>query len=336
MLRVIEAGCILLLLAMFFAYVVAPAVDAVSRRVRLGRRRRPLTRPSAIVLVYIVLFASGALAWHFAAPIVERWVRVTAPAVIDRVFSGGNRPAAVDRLYARAPLPGRVKELAARVTTTFLAYVEGEVRGALDDVVGATRYVRWLVVPPVVAFLLLAYAPGFRRSALRVLPHGHLQWRGEEYLRDVNSALAGYVRAQLAAGVIIGVVCTAVFWLFHLPNAVSMGIVAGVLELVPVIGPLTVVLMATGQTDQHAVAVVLVLAALRIVQDLVVYPRLIRHGMHLSSAAVILSVWCGAALNGAAGVILAIPFAGFLSVSFRHWREYQAIEDLVRTSARSS
>ena len=336
MLRVIEAGCILLLLAMFFAYVVAPAVDAVSRRVRLGRRRRPLTRPSAIVLVYIVLFASGALAWHFAAPIVERWVRVTAPAVIDRVFSGGNRPAAVDRLYARAPLPGRVKRVAARVTTTFLAYVEGEVRGALDDVVGATRYVRWLVVPPVVAFLLLAYAPGFRRSALRVLPHGHLQWRGEEYLRDVNSALAGYVRAQLAAGVIIGVVCTAVFWLFHLQNAVSMGIVAGVLELVPVIGPLTVVLMATGQTDQHAVAVVLVLAALRIVQDLVVYPRLIRHGMHLSSAAVILSVWCGAALNGAAGVILAIPFAGFLSVSFRHWREYQAIEDLVRTSARSS
>lgn len=336
MLRVIEAGCILLLLAMFFAYVVAPAVDAVSRRVRLGRRRRPLTRPSAIVLVYIVLFASGALAWHFAAPIVERWVRVTAPAVIDRVFSGGSRPAAVDRLYARAPLPGRVKQVAARVTTTFLAYVEGEVRAALDDVVGATRYVRWLVVPPVVAFLLLAYAPGFRRSALRVLPHGHLQWRGEEYLRDVNSALAGYVRAQLAAGVIIGSVCTAVFWLFHLPNAVSMGIVAGVLELVPVIGPLTVVLMATGQTDQHALALVLVLAALRIVQDLVVYPRLIRHGMHLSTAAVILTVWCGAALNGAAGVILAIPFAGFLSVSFRHWREYQAIEDLVRTSARSS
>ena len=154
----------------------------------------------------------------------------------------------------------------------------------------------------VVAFLLLAYAPGFRRSALRALPHGHLRWRGDEYLRDVNSALAGYVRAQLAAGAIVAAVCTAIFWLFHLPYTVSMGILAGVLELVPVIGPLTVALMAAGQADEYALAIVLVLAALRLVQDLVVYPRLIRSGMHLSPAAVILVVWCGAALNGAAGV----------------------------------
>jgi len=333
-LRTVEAGCILLLLAMFFAYVIAPAIDAVSRRVRLGRRRRPLPRPLSIVVVYVALFACGALAWHMAAPIVGQWVRVTAPAVIDRVFTGDRRPSAVDRLYADVPLPGRAKQVTAEATMTLLAYVEGEVRAALGELVDAARYVRWLAVPPVIAFLLLAYAPGFRRSALRALPHGHLQWRGDEYLRDVNSALAGYVRAQLAAGVIVATACTAVFSLFHLPYAVSMGIVAGVLELVPVIGPLTVMLMAVGQAEQHAVALVIVLAALRVVQDLVIYPRLIRRGMHLSSAAVILAVWCGAALNGAAGVVLAIPCAGFLSVSMRHWREYRAIEHLVRTAAR--
>ena len=336
MLRTVEAGCILLLLAMFFAYVIAPAIDAVSRRVRLGRRRRPLSRPLSIVVVYVALFACGALGWRMAEPIVGQWVHVTAPAVIDRVFTGGRRPAAVDRLYADVPLPGRAKQVTAQATMTLLAYVEGEVRAALGELVDAARYVRWLAVPPVIAFLLLAYAPGFRRSALRALPHGHLQWRGDEYLRDVNSALAGYVRAQLAAAVIVATACTAVFSLFHLPYAVSMGIVAGVLELVPVIGPLTVILMAAGQAEQHAVALVIALAALRVMQDLVIYPRLIRRGMHLSSAAVILAVWCGAALNGAAGVVLAIPVAGFLSVSLRHWREYHAIERLVRTSARSS
>ena len=332
MLRTVEAGCILLLLAMFFAYVIAPSIDVVSRWVRL-RRRRPLSRPLSIMVVYIVLFAAGALAWRGAAPIARQWVRVTAPAVIERVFTGGRRPAAIDRLYAGVPLPGGVKQAAAQATIRFLAYVEDEVRTALDELVAATRYVRWLVVPPIVAFLLLAYAPGFRRSALRALPHGHLQWRGDEYLRDVNSALAGYVRAQLAAGVIVSTVCILLFSLFSLPYAVSMGIVAGVLELVPVIGPLTAMLMAAGQAEQHAVALVFALAALRVLQDLVIYPRLIRRGMHLSTAAVILAVWCGAALNGAAGVVLAIPVAGFLSVSMRHWREYRAIERLVRTAA---
>ena len=188
MLRTVEAGCILLLLAMFFAYVIAPAIDAVSRRVRLGRRWRPLSRPLSIVIVYVALFACGALAWHRAAPIVERWVHVTAPAVIDRVFTGDRRPAAVDRLYADVPLPGRAKQVTAQATMTLLAYVEGEVRAALGELVDAARYVRWLAVPPVIAFLLLAYAPGFRRSALRALPHGHLQWRGDEYLRDMASA----------------------------------------------------------------------------------------------------------------------------------------------------
>ena len=330
-LRVIEGACILLLLAIFFAYVVAPVVNGVRRRVRLGHRPRPLSRPLAILLVYSVLLASGAVAWRVAAPVVQRWVRVTAPAVLENVFTPGNQAVAVDRLYGRLPLPGGVRDVAARTTHTVLTYIEDEVRAALSDVVDAAQYVRWLVVPPIVAFLLLTYAPGFRRSALRALPHGHLQWRGDEYLRDVNSALAGYVRAQLGGGAIVAVACAAIFSLFQLPYAVSMGILAGSLELVPVIGPLTMALIAAGLAGENAFAIVIVLAALRLVQDLVVYPRLIRSGMRLSPVAVILVVWCGAALNGAAGVLLAIPFAGLLSVSVRHWREYRAIERLVRT-----
>jgi predicted PurR-regulated permease PerM len=70
---------------------------------------------------------------------------------------------------------------------------------------------------------------------------------------------------------------------------------------------------------------------LRIVQDYVVYPRLIRQGMHLSTLAVILTVWAGAAIAQAPGVMLAIPVAGFISVSIRHYREYRDIEKLVRS-----
>jgi predicted PurR-regulated permease PerM len=49
---------------------------------------------------------------------------------------------------------------------------------------------------------------------------------------------------------------------------------------------------------------------------------------------VILTIWFGGALAGAAGVILAIPAAGFLTVSVRHWREYREVEDLVRPDGR--
>src|SRR4029079_16990592 len=104
--------------------------------------------------------------------------------------------------------------------------------------------------------------------------------------------------------------------------AISLGVLAGILELIPAIGPLTMLIIAVSQTD-HVVSVVLFLVALRIVQDSVVYPRLVRRGMHLSTPAVILTVWAGAVLAQAPGVILAIPVAGFVSVSMRHWREYR-------------
>jgi predicted PurR-regulated permease PerM len=108
-----------------------------------------------------------------------------------------------------------------------------------------------------------------------------------------------------------------------------------VLELVPAIGPLTALLVAGAQAGDRVLAVIAFLGALRVVQDYVIYPRLIRRGMRMSTIAVILTIWLGAAVAGAAGVILAIPVAGFLSVSYRHWREYRDIERLVRSTAGS-
>ena len=129
------------------------------------------------------------------------------------------------------------------------------------------------MVAPILAFPLLTGAPAFQRSALRVLPRGHLQWRAEEYLRDVNSALAGYVRAQIAAAMIVGLSSVSGFVLLGVPSAVSLGVLTGVLEFVPGIGPLTALLVASSQAGDHLAAVILFLVGLRLVQDYIVYPR---------------------------------------------------------------
>lgn len=324
-----EGGAVLVLLSVFFAHVLAPAVAAIRRRVRIGPRQRPISRPVAIVLIYLAVFVPGAIIWRGAKDNAVHWVRVTAPRSVERLFTGGNFEP-FERMISRAPISALARRgLVVRLEQT-VSYVEQEVRATLNELIAAARYAEWLAVTPILAFVLLTAAPGFQRSTLRVLPHGHLQWRAEEYLRDVNSALAGYVRAQVAAAIIVGFVCVAGFVLLGLQSAVSLGVAAGVLELVPAIGPLTALIVAGSQAGNKAFAVIAFLGALRIVQDYVIYPRLIRHGMHMPTLAVILTIWLGAALAGAAGVILAIPVAGFLSVSWRHWREYREIERLVR------
>jgi predicted PurR-regulated permease PerM len=334
MLRAIEGIGVLLLLSMFFAYLLAPAVAAVRSRVRLGRRHRPVSTAVALLILYSILFVPAMLAWRFAGGGITRWVNVTAPTAVDKLFGGAN-PQALDRFFARAPLPANARLVVREPVESAIRYIEREARSTLHDLIAAAPHAPWLGVAPVLAFLLLTFAPGFQRSTLRLIPHGHLQWRTEEYLRDVNSALAGYVRAQSAAAVIVGMICVTGFIALQIPSAVSLGVAAGVLELVPAIGPMTALLITITQAGDRVLAVVVFLGGLRIVQDYVIYPRLVRHGMHLSTTAVIVTIWAGAVLAGAAGVILAMPVAGFLSVSFRHWREYREIEGFVRRRQRS-
>jgi predicted PurR-regulated permease PerM len=328
--KYVEGAGVLLLLSVFFAHVLAPVVPAVRRRVRVGRRRRPVSEAAALLMIYFVLFAPLALMWPRVRDGVTHFVRVTAPTTVDRLFTHGP-VAPIDHVLARLPLPGTVTHAASRAARGTAETLERETRATLAQCIEAAKYARWLALAPVIAFLLLTGAPAFQRSALRVLPRGHLQWRAEEYLRDVNSAIAGYVRAQAAAGVIVGLVSVVAFALLGVAGAMSLGVTSGVLELVPALGPLTMLIIAAGAAGPKLVPVVIFLGALRVAQDYVVYPRLVRRGMHLSTLTVIVTIWIGAVLAGAAGVILAIPVAGFLSVSLRHWREYRDIEQLVAT-----
>jgi predicted PurR-regulated permease PerM len=124
---------------------------------------------------------------------------------------------------------------------------------------------------------------------------------------------------------LIGIVCSIGFSLIGLPYALSVGTVAGVLEFIPLVGPFTVALVAVViagfYSMKQALAVVIFLAVLRVVQDYVIYPRIIGHGTHLHPLAVIVAILGGAELAGVVGIFLAIPVAGILSVCYRHWLE---------------
>ena len=69
MLRIVEGAIALLLLSVFFAYLMAPLVAAVRRRVRFGPRQRPVSNATAILILYAALFAAGFLFWRtFGGP----------------------------------------------------------------------------------------------------------------------------------------------------------------------------------------------------------------------------------------------------------------------------
>src|SRR2546425_6510243 len=102
MVRAMQGASVLLLLSVFFAYVLAPAVDGVRRRLRVGRRQRPISRALIIASLYVVMAAAASVLWLSSSGRIRQLVHVSAPAAIDRLFSG-REIEAVDAFIAGIP-----------------------------------------------------------------------------------------------------------------------------------------------------------------------------------------------------------------------------------------
>jgi predicted PurR-regulated permease PerM len=326
-------GIILLLVrSILFAYLVSPLVEFLRRPRKLGSRTVAIPRAVAILLAYLTIAAVVVVAVYailpsltnqypeFANQAKEYWASLgeRTKSIIEYSRSGRLPPRIVEEVNNAVPrVIEKVSTIATEFATSALAYL--------------VLYIPWLILIPILAFFLLKDAESFRRSALLMLPRGRWRWRGDEFFQDINNTLAAYIRAQLTACLFIGVVCAIGFTVLGLPGGLVMGVIAGVFEFVPLVGPVTVALMAAILAMLHAgpfnaFLVLLFLGVLRIVQDYVVYPRLIGQGIHLHPLAVIFAILAGEKLGGVPGVFLAIPLVAILTVSYRHWLEHHGNE----------
>ena len=147
--------------------------------------------------------------------------------------------------------------------------------------------------------------------------------RGHRLFEELNATLAAYIRAQLLACVLVGSLCGLGFAVIGIPYSVLLGVLAGVLEFIPLVGPLLLAIVAAIVGALHAPVLALravaFLGVLRLVEDYVIYPRLIRRGIALHPLGVILAVLAGAELDGVVGIFLAVPAVAIATVVGRHW-----------------
>jgi predicted PurR-regulated permease PerM len=322
---------LLLVLSIFFAYLVSPLVEFLRRPRTIGGRTVAMPKALAIALSYVIILAAIVFAVLFIVPTLSNQAPEFATQAQGYWQSLGNKIQQLVKYSRRLPPPvvEALDNAVPRISETVLETVKLFFNASLAYLI----YLPWLVLIPILAFFLLKDAESFRRSALLMLPRGRWRWRGDEFFQDINSTLAAYIRAQLTACLFIGVVCALGFTVLGLPGGLVMGVVAGFFEFVPLIGPVSIAVMAAVLAMFHAgpfnaFLVLLFLGVLRIVQDYVIYPRLIGQGIHLHPLAVIFAILAGEKLAGVAGIFLAIPVVAILTVSYKHWMEHRGSEGI--------
>lgn len=322
---------LLLVLSIFFAYLVSPLVEFLRRPRTIGERTIGMPKVAAIALAYLLIFTVVVVAIYAVLPSLSNQYPEFANTARDYWKSLGERTQPLIDYSRSGRLPPKLVEAANDAIPKLVDKIGATSTEFFSAALGYVVYIPWLILIPILAFFLLKDAESFRRSALLMLPRGRWRWRGDEFFQDINSTLAAYIRAQLTACLLIGVVCAIGFTVLGLPGGLVMGVVAGVLEFIPLVGPLTVAIMAAVLAILHAgpfnaFLVLLFLGVLRIVHDYAVYPRLIGQGIHLHPLAVIFAILAGEKLAGVAGIFLAIPVVAILTVSYRHWLEHRGSE----------
>lgn len=326
----LEGVLLLVVLATFFAYLIAPLVDFVRKPFKNSAGEHKMPRPIAIGIVYLVIFGSLGLTTYFLAPQLAKQVTdfTTRSSTYRGMLEG--RSQTFRSLAQRMGLPVALQEAVVNFAPNAMESAKTIAADAAPQVI---LLLPWLILIPVLGFFLLKDAEAFRRSALQMLPRGRMRWRGDEFFQDINSTLAAYIRAQLTACLIIGVICSLGFLLIGVPYWLALGIIAGLFEFVPLAGPLTVGVIATVvasfNSGSDALLTLTFLVVLRIVHDYVIYPRIMGQGIHLHPLAVVLAILGGEELAGLAGIFLAIPVVAIISVTYRHWLEHRGSAGIV-------
>lgn len=328
----------LLVLSIFFAYLLDPLVRAIRHPFRDGKAEKLMPRSLAILISYAIVFSVLGVGIWAVAPIVSEQGKefgANLPgyaANIRQGLSDVNRR--FDRMRIPEDLQTRINDQAAaigeRITTAFGSFL-----------LGSAAYVPWFVLIPILAFFFLKDVNLIRLAVLRVFPAGPWRMRAEAVMQDVNSTLAAYTRAQLISCVLIGTVCVIGFYLIGLKYALLLGILAGIFEFVPLLGPAAIglIVVATsvlGDNPWRALYAFIFLVVLRIVHDYFTYPRIVRGGLHLHPVLIILSVLAGEQVAGIPGVFLAIPLVALAVVLYRHIVEHKGGKGLVAEMIESS
>lgn len=323
----------MIVLAVFLAYLINPLVKLIQRPFEARNMPRAMPRSLAIALSYLLVFGILGATIAFVAPRIAHQAKEFATNVPTYTTSAQNGINELNRRLDRMRVSENVqKQVNDKINGSLTSL--GEYITALLGVVAIEilTYAPWLILVPILAFFFLKDVNLFRVGVLRVVPAGDWRTRVESVLADVNNTLAAYARAQLISCVLIGFICTAGFYLLGNNYALLLGIIAGVLEFIPLIGPITLAVLATSvaglESGWQALWTAIFLGVLRIVHDYVTYPRIVREGIHLHPLAIILSVLAGEQVAGIPGVFIAIPLVALLTVVYKHILEHSGSRGL--------
>lgn len=197
--------------------------------------------------------------------------------------------------------------------------------GAGHLIRGVAEGLAVLVLAPLLALYMLIDLPRTKKMATELTPPGYRE-EAVFVARQVTTALGSFVRGQLLVAFIVGVASSIGLYFLDLPFWAIIGILSGILNLVPFAGPIVggalaaLVALLDGSVTKALLAVV-IFTAIQQTDNHIITPLVQRARVQLSPLVIVLALIVGGALAGLLGVVVAVPLTAAIRILAGHiWR----------------
>jgi predicted PurR-regulated permease PerM len=173
----------------------------------------------------------------------------------------------------------------------------------------------------ILSFYLLFYHDKFQEWVRDFFPKRHREKVAATF-NQVDEKLGAWMRGQLVLSLFIGTISWVVLSLLNVPYALPLSLLAGMLEVLPTIGPIlsavpaTIIALTISPT--LAIGVMIAYFCIQLFENHVLVPNVMQRAVGLNPILVILGITIGGSIMGIAGALLSIPFISFIIVIFNN------------------
>lgn len=299
--------------AFLIAYLLSPLVQLLENK--------KIPRSLAILIVYIGVFGILALLIVFGVPHILSELNKLGkaiPRLTDEVQEIINN---AQIKYHSFSLPEGVKRIIDERIKHTEDILMNTVRAGAAALVKCFSYLLSIIIAPLFAFYMLKDTEHIKKSFTLTIPR---KYRSDILAigRDLDEIISGFIRGHLLVCIIVGLLTGLGMLLIGLDFAFIIGLIAGVAELVPYIGPfisavpaIALALLISRKLAIYAAIVVLIVQQL---ENAVISPKIFGDSMGLHPLVVIFALLAGGELFGFLGILLAVPVTAALKVILRY------------------
>ena len=289
----------LLVVSLILAILIDPLADWFEKK--------KIPRTLAVLLVYLVLISLiGLFIVLIIPPLTAQFDQLTnqVPAYWEKIKSLG------ENQYLAQYNPETLQNWLKNIETNFAAGIFSRLGGIVGGVAS-------MVLILFLTFYTVIDEKNIKKMALRLIPSQYQLYVTEMATR-VKNKMGAWLKGQLILCFIIGVCVFLGLTILGVDYALVLGIIAGMFEIVPYIGPwltgILVVFIAFGQSPTTALLAAAFIIVLQALENNLIVPKVMQKAVGLNPIISILAIIIGAKTAGVVGVALAIPVASALSI----------------------